>query len=171
MTPIVNTPTAPLQKLRDVATDNRANQWYHDALIALWVAGCARGIDPAVLAAQCANETGWGKFQGEVKPEWGNTAGLRNYEGDSFARFPLQYDRFPVVGATAHADHLGAYAGVPVPPDSPNPRERFVRPGGPRFDRARHVEELGGLKGGAVIWASNPDYAEWIMRVYNQFMD
>lgn len=166
--PIVGPPSAALHTLHANASRLNAAPWYHDALASLWVAGVTTGLDPVVLAAQCAIETGWGRFGREVTPEQGNTCGLRNFDGDSFADFPMMYGRFPSVGAVAHAHHLGAYAGLPVPADSPNPRSRFVTPDTTRFGVVTYVEELGGSRDGVLVWASDPEYGTKVRSAYDR---
>jgi hypothetical protein len=90
----------------------------------LWDAAMFYGIDPVVMIAQSYKETGGGAYGGAVQSGFFNPCGLKNYasfypgvdDGDR----PLAHARFPnwKVGAMAHAQHLRAYAGVPLPLDS-----------------------------------------------------
>jgi Flp pilus assembly protein TadD len=74
----MNRPTVPHARLAEFATAKSATVWYFKALVALWDAGIDTGVDPTVLAAQCAHETGWGKFGGAVTPDWWNEGSQRN---------------------------------------------------------------------------------------------
>lgn len=156
MIPIANGPSVSLATLQS-NTPVRASDWFRRALVALWDAGIADGIDPAVLAGQCAHETGWGNFGGAVTPDMGNTCGLkiRNPKGDrkeDHASFPM-VNGYPIAGAMAHADHLRLYAGLPVDPRvTDDPRALYVQPGSKGFGAARYVIDLGGL------WAPAKSY-------------
>lgn len=161
MIPIINGPSVPFVTL--VAnTPARASSWFRLALVSLWDAGLISGVDPAVLAGQCAHETGWGNFGGAVTPDMGNTCGLkiRNPKGDrkeDHANFGLDPHGYPLVGAIAHSDHLRLYAGFPVDPRmTPDPRAVYIQPGTPNFGKARYVRELGGL------WAPSKTYGEMV---------
>lgn len=157
MIPVIAAPSAPYAVVRTGARTAGAGDWYLRALVALWDAGLATGVDPVVLAAQCAHETGWGKFGGAVPPEFGNTCGLktRNPAGDDpydHAQFAFDRDGYPRLGALAHAHHLRLYCGLPVPADSPDPRAVWVGPGTKAYGTVAYVEDLGGK------WAPSPDY-------------
>lgn len=146
----------------------RASDWFKRALVCYWHIADKTPVDPVVLAAQCAIETGWGKFGGDVKAEYGNPCGMRNYNGDHFAEFPMHYGEYPLEGTLAHAEHLAAYAGFPCRPGTLNPRERFVRPGSKNFGIVRYVEELGGDQDGTVVWASDPLYGDKVVSAYER---
>lgn len=153
----MNAPSVPFATLYKNAPA-RATTWFRLALVALWDAGIAAGVDPAVLAGQCAHETGWGHFGGAVTPEMGNTCGLkiRSPQGDrkeDHASFGLDTDGYPMIGARAHAHHLRLYAGFPVNlATTPDPRAIWIKPGSANFGRAFYVQDLGGL------WAPSKDY-------------
>ena len=87
----------------------------------LWDAGLHYGIDPVGLVAQSHKETGGGRFTGNVRPRFYNTAGIKIRHLDLFPGVtdgdrPLAHQMFPnwEVGAAAHAQHVRAYAGWPV---------------------------------------------------------
>lgn len=136
----------------------RASAWYRKAVVALWDAGVTTGVDPVVLAGQCAHETGWGNFGGAVTPDMGNTCGLkiRNPKGDrkeDHANFGLDPNGYPMKGARAHADHLRLYSGFPVDLHAtPDPRAVYVKPGTVNFGSAFYVSQLGSL------WAPSLTY-------------
>jgi N-acetylmuramoyl-L-alanine amidase len=110
------------------------------------------------MVAQCAVETGWGRFGGVLDASFNNTCGLKTKTGgadddpDAHARFPDL-----ATGALAHAQHLYRYA------------TDAALPGGmaivdPRWDKptpgsAPTVEDLSGRWAGA-------DYGEKVAAVY-----
>lgn len=157
MIAIMNAPSASFAVLFQ-NTPATATPWFRRSLVALWDAGLVSGVDPAVLAGQCAHETGWGNFGGAVTPDMGNTCGLkiRNPKGDrreDHANFGLNKDGYPIIGAMAHADHLRLYSGFPVDPsETADPRAVYIQPGSHGFGRALYVSDLGGL------WAPAKDY-------------
>lgn len=125
----------------------------------MWTAGLETGVDPVVLVAQCAVETGWGRFGGVITAEWNNTCGLKTAAGGD-DKDPGAHARFADLrtGAQAHACHLLAYASVgPLPAWNPDPRSHLVERGS-----AQTVQELG-------AWApSNPDYGADIAAVVHR---
>jgi hypothetical protein len=163
MIPIMNAPTVPYVKLVEFAKAKNATDWYLKALVALWDAGTSEGVDPTVLAAQCAHETGFGKFGRAVTPEHGNTAGIKILDpsgetANDHARFAITRDGFPRQGALAHAHHLRLYSGFPVV-NSPDPRAKYISPGTQKFGSALYVEQLGGS------WAPSVDYGTSVARI------
>ncbi len=169
MIPIIAAPSLPYARLLAGAEYNDASVWYEQALRALWDAGCDTGVDPTVLAAQCALETNWGRFGGAVTPEFNNTCGLKtlNATGDrpeDHQRFPADPYGRPWLGALAQAHHLRLYCGFPVPSDTPDPRARYVGPGNPNFGRVIYVEELGGK------WAPAADYGQRVARIIREVL-
>ena len=123
---------------------------------ALWEEAQRYGIDPVVMVAQSGKETNWGKFTGNVKDWFYNTAGIKVSpseqkfapgvtDGDN----PLAHERFAswTMGARAHAQHLRAYCGAHVPADEVvHPRYFAV------MQRIKTVEALSGK------WAPSPSY-------------
>lgn len=164
MIPIIAAPSATAAHITLAAKAAGANSWYLNAVSALWDAGVATGVDPVVLAAQCALETSWGRFGGAVGPSHHNTCGLkttiaRGDTADDHARFPADAAGRPALGALAHAHHLRLYCGFPVPYDTPDPRARYVGPGSPAYGSVTYVEELGAR------WAPAADYGERVARI------
>lgn len=160
----MNGPSLPYALVLN-AGERLGSPWYRRAAVALWDAGLVTGVDPAVLAAQCALETNWGKFGGVVTEAFGNTCGLkiRDATGDTpadHARFAMDRNGYPRVGALAHAHHLRLYAGFPVPDDSPDPRALWVGPGTGSFGMADYVEDLGGR------WAPAVGYGDRVADLY-----
>ncbi len=154
---IMGPASVPLWKIQNFALISAGTDWYRRAVVALYDAGLITGVDPVVLAAQCAHETNYGKFGGVIDETYGNTCGLkiRTATGDTpgdHARFALDQYGYPRLGALAHAHHLRLYAGLQVPPDSPDPRAVWLAPGSAGFGAATVVERLG------TRWAPAADY-------------
>lgn len=76
------------------------------------------GVNPCLVYAQYAYETGYGSYPGQVSVNNKNTCGLKNPNGTwaAFATWEL--------GIEAHIDHLALYAGAPGYPraNSPDPK-------------------------------------------------
>lgn len=167
MIPIIAAPSAPYATVRANAQKQNAAGWYMRALVALWDASLATGVDPVVLAAQCAHETGWGAFGGAVGESHGNTCGLKRRdpasdEPDDHARFAIDPHGYPRVGALAHAHHLLLYCGMPIPADTPDPRAVWVGPGSKAYGSVAYVEDLGGR------WAPSTDYGIRVAAIYTR---
>lgn len=155
--PIMNRPTTQYVTLYKNAVRLSARPWFLRALVALWDAGVQTGVDPAVLAGQCAHETGYGRFGRAVDATFGNTCGLKKRDAsgekpEDHARFPIATGGFPLVGAVAHAHHLRLYAGFPVPDNTPDPRAVWIKPGTENFGSCLYVSDLSGK------WAPSRDY-------------
>lgn len=170
-TPIFGEPSATFMTVLTNALKppQSCTPWFVGAMIPLWENGLALHMDPVVLIAQCALETGWGKFGGAMTPEHGNTCGLKNVDakGDTpadLAHFPIDpASGVPMIGATAHVQHLSLYCGI-APPDHTrtvyDPRAKYVWPGTELFGSVRYVEDLGAGK-----WAPGADYGKNIVDI------
>jgi N-acetylmuramoyl-L-alanine amidase len=136
------------------------NLFIYDMLQPLWDAATDYGIDPVGMVAQSFKETGGGTFKGKAKPEFRNTAGIKNREslfpGVDDDDNPLAHARFASweVGALAHAQHLCAYTGIDVNMSMftvIDPRYDFAR----RTSPGTWVENWSDLGG---KWAPSPTY-------------
>lgn len=121
--PLVGPVTASLQAAQQWAESKNAHpRFINEILPSLYKAESnlrnangGRGIDAAVVAAQSAKETGWGRFTGVLSPEFNNTAGIKtaagggDFDPDAHERF-ANWDE----GARAHLNHLAAYTGLNV---------------------------------------------------------
>lgn len=125
-----------------------------EILPALWWAAGYYGVDPVVMAAQSAHETGWGHYPGLVPPYFHNTCGLKVRDLTPFPNSEVTeaHASFPdwPLGARAHAQHLLAYCQVAVP-DSELVDPRYVWVYGKK-PAITTVEELGGK------WAPSTTY-------------
>lgn len=160
-TPIMGPASATCSTVAGNARKAGATPWFILALDAIWIQCPRVGVDPVVAAAQCAHETGLGRFSRAVTPSHGNLAGIKirdvpagapDDSPDIHARFAIDPYGRPLVGALAQAHHLALYSGRHVPFDTPDPRAVHVWPGSAAFGSAPTVEQLGGR------WAPAPDY-------------
>lgn len=152
---IITAPTATLAHLQRRAAEMGANDLFVEEMTpALYRVAVRYGIDPTVMVAQSFHETGGGHFGRAVTPAHHNTCGLKvrnpvgpDHNPDDHATF-ASWEH----GATAHAQHLYAYAGLALPPG-----ERNIDP---RWDwvygkhRVTTMTELGGR------WAPSPTYGQ-----------
>src|SRR5215207_1217310 len=126
---------------------------------ALWTAAREHGIDPVVMVAQSANETGWGRWPppAVIDASYRNTCGLKTRAGGPNDD-PAAHARFPdwATGARAHAQHLLAYCQVM--PSTPLVDPRFGWVYGQRA-AVLAVEQLGGA------WSTEPDYGHRLVRL------
>jgi hypothetical protein len=120
------------------------------------------GIDPAIVVAQSAHETGW--WQSPAWIDHLNPAGI-GITGPDVASPSWESG---VEAARAHLVHLFLYAAGPIPPGSP--LEPFI-PLDPRYEAALsagRANSASSLKDLAGRWATDPDYAEGVARVGNR---
>lgn len=117
------------------------------------------GIDPAIVIAQSAHETGW--WQSPAWRDHLNPAGI----GITGPDVTSPSWETGTEAARAHLVHLYLYAAGPIP--SVHPLEPFI-PLDPRYDaalaagRAKSASSLDDLTG---RWATDPGYAEGVARV------
>jgi N-acetylmuramoyl-L-alanine amidase len=120
------------------------------------------GIDPSIVVAQSAHETGW--WQSPAWTDHLNPAGI-SITGPDVASPTWESG---VAAARAHLVHLYLYAAGPIPPG--HPLEPYI-PLDPRYEaalaagRAGSVSRLADLTG---LWATDPDYGERVARVGNR---
>ena len=162
--PLVAAPSVTLVDAQEWASSKRTvhPRFVEDIVPALFCAALrqaaangGRAIDPAILVAQSAHETGWGNFGGVVPPTHHNTAGIKiaNTRLDSDTD-PEQHERFAdwADGARGHTNHLAAYTGL-APVGTPHGRYRVVLTT-PWAGSIRTVEELGAR------WAPSGTYGQ-----------
>ncbi len=162
---IIGPPSASLEVVqRKLREQNRSVLFVNEITPALYKEGLRWGVDPVLMIAQCAKETGWGTFPGKVKPWFNNPAGIKVhpteqalYPGVTDGDNPLAHERFAswTMGARAHAQHLRRYAGMPVPDDEVvYPRHWVVQ-----LYRLKTVFDLSGR------WAPSPTYGSEISAI------
>lgn len=162
---IMGAPSAPLDVVQRKLREQNRPSYFIDVMVPeLFKAAQLYGIDPVVMVAQSAKETAWGTFPGKVKQWFNNTAGIKVapqeqalYPGITDGDNPLAHARFATVfhGAKAHAMHLRAYAGSPVPADEVVHARYWVVP-------LAHVRTVEGLSG---RWAPSPSYGSEIVSI------
>jgi peptidoglycan hydrolase-like protein with peptidoglycan-binding domain len=167
--PLVGPSTATLEQAQEWARGKNAHPRFVDDILPAiyragleqWRANGGRSINPAVVAAQAAKETGWGRFGGVLSPDFNNTAGIKtgagggDYDPDAHQRFD-SWDE----GARAHWNHLAAYTGLTVVGE-PHPRYHTVA----RLAWAgtiTTVEQLGAR------WAPSSSYGTDIARMVGE---
>ena len=120
------------------------------------------GIDPAIVVAQSAHETGW--WQSPAWTDHLNPAGI----GITGPEITSPTWESGVAAARAHLVHLYLYAAGPIPPG--HPLQPYI-PLDPRYEaalaagRAGSASRLADLTG---LWATDPDYGERVARVGNR---
>lgn len=167
--PLVGPSTATLAQAQEWARSKNAHPRFVDDILPAiyragleqWRANEGRSINPAIVAAQSAKETGWGRFSGVLSPDFNNTAGIKtgrgggDYDPDAHQRFD-SWDE----GARAHCNHLAAYTGLAVV-GKPHPRYHTVA----RLSWAGTIttaEQLGAR------WAPSGSYGSDIARMVDE---
>jgi Mannosyl-glycoprotein endo-beta-N-acetylglucosaminidase len=150
-----------------IATKEQAQRWLsmnkaldvtYGWIDLAWSWGEAVGIRPDLMLAQEMFETGWGRYQGIVKPEQHNVAGIK-VGTPSGSNRSEDYERFGSwsEGIRAHGNHLAAYSGA-APALGSNgepvhPRYYVVK----SSPWAGTVKTIDGLSG---KWSTRNDYAK-----------
>ncbi len=107
-TPLVSEPSVSLETAKKWARNCGAADRFVDVADIYWKYGEITGLNPAILYAQAAKETGYGRYGGQVQPEQNNWAGIRAGSGDGFENFVTPED-----GVRGHFNHIAAYVGLP----------------------------------------------------------
>ena len=159
-------PSASLDHLqRRAEALNSHDRFIDEMMPALYEVAVRYDIDPTVMIAQSHHETGGGHFTRAVTPAHHNTCGLKvrdpgglpDDHPDAHAEFSSWEE-----GATAHAQHLYAYAGRELPPGEVNvdPRWDWV------YGR-HHITVMTGL---GTWWAPSPTYGDLVRNRALQFL-
>lgn len=141
---IINKPSATLDQI---------NYWskgkpvlFRQAIPIAYRLSLQYGIDPVLVIAQIALETGYCRFGGKVSPSHHNTCGLKTKDGKSFHKFDSWEQ-----GIEAHIQHLALYANAPKLKN-----KIIVDP--------RHFDSLRGtaktVNDLSMKWATNSDYGK-----------
>ena len=154
-TPLVGSPEATLAQAKLWAGERNAHQRFIDIAALYWEYGRKTGLRPEVLYAQAAHETNFGKYTGQVPPEYNNWAGIKkaNATGDE----PEDHEEFatPEDGVRAHFNHMSAYVGL-APIGKPHDRYQVVLKQS-WAGAVIHVEDLSGK------WAPSAEYHKAIL--------
>lgn len=159
-TPIVGKATATIDQMKAWAKNKRANKLLIDLAPNFYALGQKAGINPALVYAQSAKETGYMKFGGVLNASFFNTCGLKTSAGGG-DKDPDAHKRFKGwdEGIQAQIDHLALYAGAAGYPKagSPDPRHFPYLKG-----TAKTVESLGGK------WAPSASYGTDIVKMMKE---
>jgi hypothetical protein len=158
-TKLVEATRVTVERAQAWAAGNNANRRLIEIAPVYWEFGQITGINPEVLYAQAAYETGFGHFRGLVPASHNNWAGIK--VAGATGNTTVDYDQFtsPEEGARAHFNHLSAYIGL-VPVGEPHSRYyTIVRM--PWAGTVKTLEELSGK------WAPSAVYHERIVAMVN----
>jgi flagellum-specific peptidoglycan hydrolase FlgJ len=158
---IMGEPSASLETMQKWAKRNNATEQFISLASIYYEKATDIGLNPVVAYCQAAQETGFGKFRGVVKPSFNNPCGLktRHARGDlhtDHAQFASWED-----GVMAHIDHLALYAGAPGYPkakDNTKDPRHFAEIAGV----CPNVENLSGR------WAKDKNYSRSILKMMRQ---
>ncbi|WP_300279327.1 cell wall-binding repeat-containing protein [Peptacetobacter sp.] len=109
---ILSEPTSTYEQCRRWAESKRASDLFMEILPILYNTAVENGVDPTLVVAQCAKETGYCKFGGVLDASFKNTCGLKtpNGGGDYDKNAHTRFDSWEE-GALAQVQHLALYAG------------------------------------------------------------
>ena len=109
---ILSKPTSTLGQCVQWARNKKAPELFMSIIPILYNTAEANGVDPTLVVAQCAKETGYCKFGGVLDASFKNTCGLKTPAGGSCTD-PNAHTRFASWedGALAQVQHLALYAG------------------------------------------------------------
>ena len=120
---ILSKPTSTYEQCKNWAESKKASALFMEILPTLYNTAVENGVDPTLVVAQCAKETGYCKFGGVLDASFKNTCGLKTPGGggdkdkNAHTRFNSWED-----GALAQVQHLALYAGKEGYPLS-NPKD------------------------------------------------
>lgn len=157
---ILSTPRATVEQAKAWAMAKGASDVFINLADIVWEESIKAGVDPTVVYAQSAKETGFGKFGGVLNETFMNPAGLKISEGgEDFDQGAHQVFNNWESGVQAQIDHLALYAGASGYPklDTTDPRHfNFL------MGTATTVEELGGK------WAPSFSYGTEIVSMMGE---
>jgi len=141
-TKIINKTTATVDQAKTWAKNNGATDLFISLADIFWKLATAVGINPVLVYAQSAKETGYGKFKGVLNEGYMNPCGMKTKSGGGDSD-PNAHQRFSSweQGIQAQIDHLALYAGAAGYPKTNTPDPRHF----PYLNAtATTVEQLGG---------------------------
>lgn len=109
---IISKPTSTLAQCLQWAINKKASDLYLTIVPILYNTAVKIGVDPTLVVAQCAKETGYCRFGGVLNADFKNTCGLKTPKGGD-CKDPEAHTRFKSWsdGAKAQCEHLALYAG------------------------------------------------------------
>ena len=144
---ILSRPTSTLAQCLQWAINKKAPDLFLTIVPILYNTAHAEGVDPTLVVAQCAKETGFCKFGGVLDASFKNTCGLKTTKGGG-CKDPNAHTRFKSWsdGAKAQVQHLALYAGKSgYPLKNPTDPRHFPS----LFGKCKTVESLSGNWAGA----------------------
>ena len=159
---IINSPTSNIQQIEIWAKKKRANDLFMSWVPLAYDIAVHHKVDPTVMIAQTAIETGYGDFGGVLDASYFNTCGMKtnkgggNYNKNAHQRFNSWKDSF-----IAQAQHLRLYAGLD---DLSGEKIYDVRHFKEIKGTAKTVNELGEK------WASNINYGLYINQLCDEII-
>ena len=141
---IAKPPSASYEQIYQWAVNNKASDLYLEVLPIIWEKSVEKGVDPVVVAAQCALETGF-LSKGNAMSGGHNTCGMKSAKNtNKYAVYDSWSDGFQ-----AQVNHLALYSGI-----SGNQKSWL-------YGRCKTVKQLTGL------WAEDPKYDVKLMSMIN----
>ena len=139
---IIGKPTSTLTQCLQWAINKKANDLFLTIVPILYNTAVREDIDPTLVVAQCAKETGYCKFGGVLNASFKNTCGLKTKTGGD-CKDPNAHMKFKSWsdGAKAQCEHLALYAGHKNYPkkDPVDPRHASYL-----YGKCKTVESLSG---------------------------
>ena len=163
---IMNDPTSSKQQIIQWAKNRNCNELFISWIDMAYDIAEDYGVDPTVLIAQTAIETGFGEFGGVIDSSYHNTAGIKttngvsNYIPNAHMKFDTWRQSF-----IAQAQHLRLYAGKCYHMDYDDPEIVDPRHFPELNNRATTVNDLSG------VWATNVSYGSQINKLCNEIVE
>lgn len=109
---ILNKPTSSLNQCLTWSKNKNATELFNSLIPILYKTAEQEGVDPTLVVAQCAKETGYCKFGGVLDASFKNPCGLKVSSGGA-CDDPNAHKRFNSweEGILAQVQHLALYAG------------------------------------------------------------
>ena len=139
---ILSTTNTTLEQCLTWAKNKKATDLFISIVPILYNTAVKEGVNPLLVVAQCAKETGYCRFGGVLDASYKNTCGLKIPQGGSCTD-PNAHMRFDSweEGALAQVEHLALYAGKEgYPLDNPKDPRHFDY----LFGTCKTVHELSG---------------------------
>lgn len=158
---ILSKPTSTYEQCRKWAESKNSSDLFLEILPILYNTAVENGVDPTLVVAQCAKETGYCKFGGVLDASFKNPCGLKTPGGggDKDKNAHTRFDSWED-GVLAQVQHLALYAGKDGYPLS-NPKD------------PRHFADLFGkcktVKSLSNNWAGN-GYGEDLEKMMKEIM-
>ena len=120
---ILSKPTSTYEQCKKWAESKNASDLFMEILPILYNTAVENGVDPTLVVAQCAKETGYCKFGGVLDASFKNPCGLKTPGGggDKDKNAHTRFDSWED-GVLAQVQHLALYAGKEGYPLS-NPKD------------------------------------------------